>query len=66
MEWLKRIIKKLLKKDTIKLIEEPKNIKESENSRENFVLSLVQNADLECNDGNGYKINSNVRLKDMI
>lgn len=66
MEWLKRIIKKLLKKDTIKLIEEPKNIKESENSRENFVLSLVQNADLERNDGNGYKINSNVRLKDMI
>lgn len=66
MEWLKRIIKKLFKKDTIKLIEEPKNIKESENSRANFVLSLVQNADLERNDGNGYKINSNVRLKNMI
>lgn len=66
MEWLKRIIKKLFKKDTIKLIEEPKNIKRLENSRENFVLSLVQNADLEQNDGNGYKINSNVRLKDMI
>ncbi len=66
MEWLKRIIKKILKRDTIKLIEEPKNIKESENSRANFVLSLVQNADLERNDGNGYKINSNVRLKDMI
>ncbi|HJJ19370.1 MAG TPA: hypothetical protein OIM61_09055 [Clostridiaceae bacterium] len=66
MEWLKRIIKKILKRDTIKLIEEPKNIKESENSRANFILSLVQNADLERNDGNGYKINSNVRLKDMI
>lgn len=66
MEWLKRIIKKLLKKDTIKLIEEPKNIKESKNLRANFVLSLVQNADFERNDGNGYKINSNIRLKDMI
>lgn len=66
MEWLKRIIKKLFKKDTIKLIEEPKNIRRLENSRDNFLLSLVQNADLERNDGNGYKINSNVRLRDMI
>lgn len=66
MEWLKRIIKKILKRDTIKLIEEPKNIKESENSRDDFLLSLVKNADLERNDGNGYKINSNVRLRDMI
>jgi len=66
MEWLKRIIKRLFKKEKIKLIEEPKNIKKLGNTRENFVLSLVQNADLERDDGNGYKINSNVRLKDMI
>lgn len=66
MEWLKKIIRKLLKKDTIKLIEEPKNTKKLENSRADFVLGLVQNADLERNDGNGYKINSNVRLGDMI
>lgn len=66
MEWLKRIIKRLFKKEKIKLIEEPKNIKKLRNTRENFVLSLVQNADLERDDGNGYKINSNVRLKDMI
>ena len=66
MEWLKRIINKLFKKEKIKLIEEPKNIKKMGNTRENFVLNLVQNADLERNDGNGYKINSNVRLKDMI
>ena len=63
MEWLKRIIRRLLKKDTIKLIEEPKKIK---NSRADFVLGLVQNADLERNNGNGYKINSNIRLGDMI
>lgn len=66
MEWLKKIIRKLLKKDTIKLIEEPKNTKKLENSRADFVLGLVQNADLERNDGNGYKINSNLRLGDMI
>jgi len=66
MEWLKKIIRKLFKKDTIKLIEEPKNTKKLENSRADFVLGLVQNADLERNDGNGYKINSNLRLGDMI
>lgn len=66
MEWLKRIIRRLLKKDTIKLIEEPKKIKKIENARADFVLGLVQNADLERNDGNGYKINSNIRLGDMI
>lgn len=66
MEWLKKIIRKLLKKDTIKLIEAPTDIKKIENSRADFVLGLVQNADLERNDGNGYKINSNVKLGDMI
>lgn len=66
MEWLKNIIRKLLRKDTIKLIEAPTDIKKIENSRADFVLGLVQNADLERNDGNGYKINSNVRLGDMI
>lgn len=66
MDWIKRIINKFLKRDNIKLIEEPRESKEIKNAREDFVLSLVQNADLERNDGNGYKINSNVRLKDMI
>lgn len=66
MNWIKRILNKFLKKDNIKLIEEPRKSKEIKNSREDFALSLVQNADLERNDGNGYKINSNVSLKDMI
>lgn len=66
MNWIKRILNKFLKKDNIKLIEEPRKSKEIKNSREDFVLSLVQNADLERNDGNGYKINSNVSLKDII
>ena len=63
MNWIKRILNKFLKKDNIKLIEEPRKSKEIKNSREDFALSLVQNADLERNDGNGYKINSNVSLK---
>lgn len=66
MNWIKRILNKFLKKDNIKLIEEPRKSKEIKNLREDFALSLVQNADLERNDGNGYKINSNVSLKDMI
>lgn len=66
MEWFKRLIRKLLKKDTMKLIEAPKNINKLEDLHSKFVLELVQNADLERNDGNGYKIDSNIRLKDMI
>lgn len=66
MDWLKRIINKFKKKDNIKLIEAPRESKKIRNSREDFILGLIQNANLERNDGNGYKINSNVRLRDMI
>ena len=66
MNWLKRIINKFLKKDNIKLIEEPSESKKFRNSREDFILGLIQNADLERNDGNGYKINSNIKLREMI
>lgn len=66
MNWLKRIINKFLKKDNIKLIEAPSESKKFRNSREDFILGLIQNADLERNDGNGYKINSNTKLREMI
>ena len=66
MEWLKKIIRKLLKKDTMKLIEATSESKKTRNAREDFILGLIQNADLERNDGNGYKINSNIKLREMI
>ena len=66
MNWLKKIINKFLKKDNIKLIEASSELRKTRNSREDFILGLIQNADLERNDGNGYKINSNIKLREMI
>ena len=63
MEWLKKIIQKLLKKNEIKLIEQHKDIEKLKND---FILDLRQYADFECDDRNGYKIIQNIRLKDMI
>jgi len=64
MKWLKKIIRKLFKKNEIKLIEQPKEyIKECRN---NFKLQLKKEADLEKNDENGYKIIPDMNLKDMI
>lgn len=66
MNWLKKIINKFFKQDNIKLIEAPSGSRKTRNSREDFILGLIQNADLERNDGNGYKINSNIKLREMI
>lgn len=66
MKWLIKIIQKLFKKDKIKLIEEPKNIQKTKEQRNDFILDLVQNADSERDDRNGYKIIPNIQLKDML
>lgn len=66
MNWLKKLINKLLKKNNIKLLEPPKEQKKIENLREDFRMKLIQNTDLERNDGNGYKISPNIKLRDMI
>lgn len=66
MELLKRIFQKLFKKNEIKLIDKPKNIEKSEVTRNDFILSLRQDADLERDDRNGYRIIPNIKLKDMV
>lgn len=66
MKWIKRLLQKLFKKNQTKLIAEPKNIKQLDNTRNDFVFNLIRSADLERDDGNGYKIIPNTRLKDMI
>lgn len=66
MKWLIKIIQKLFKKDKIKLIEELKNIQKTKEQRNDFILDLVQNADSERDDKNGYKIIPNIQLKDML
>lgn len=64
MKWLKKIIRKLFKKNEIKLIEQPKEY--INECRNNFKLQLKKEADLERNDENGYKIIPDMNLKDMI
>ena len=66
MKWFIKIIKRLFKKNEIKLIEESKSVKDFKNSQNNFVFNLKRNADLERDDGNGYKIIPHINLKDMI
>lgn len=66
MEWLIKMIQRLFKKNKMKLIEEPKNIQKTKEQRNDFILDLVQNADSERDDRNGYKIIPNIQLKDML
>jgi len=63
MKWLKKIIQKLFKKEEIKLIEEHKELS---NARKDFRLHLIQTADLERDEGNGYKIIPPMKLKEML
>ncbi len=66
MGWLKRLFQKLFKKNEIKFIEESKNIKDLEGSHSDFIFNLKRSANLERDDGNGYKIIPYIKLKDMI
>lgn len=63
MFWFIRIIKKIFGKNMPLLIEESHDIIEKNNS---FKIALKKQADLEINEGNGYKILKNIRFKDMI
>ncbi len=66
MEWLRKIIQKLFRKNDVKLIEAPKKINTTENIKKDFLRDLRQQANSECDDGNGYKIIPILKLKDMI
>lgn len=66
MEWLRKIIQKLFRKNDVKLIETPKKINTTENIKKDFLRDLRQQANSECDDGNGYKIAPILKLKDMI
>lgn len=67
MGWLLELIKRLFNSKKTKLIEAPKDTFERrEKNRNDFVVMLKQNADLERNDGNGYRVIKNLSLKDMI
>lgn len=64
MEWIINLIKKIFKKNKIKLIEAPKE--EIKKEKADFLLEIKRTADLERNDQNGYKIIKKYSLKDMV
>lgn len=65
MEWLKNFFKRLFNRT--KLIEEPnRNTYKQDEDRNNFIHLIKRTADLECDDGNGYKIIKITDLKDMV
>lgn len=68
MDWLKKIMKKLFKKDIIKTIDVSNNKIEKSNNidsaNNDFNVELWKSANIEANDGNGYKIKPSIKLKD--
>jgi len=66
MNWIKELIEKLFFRNKIKMLEAPKIVDNIENNRNEFIMDLKRQADVEQDDGNGYKIIPNLRLEDMV
>ena len=66
MTWIKELIEKLFFRNKIKMLEAPKIVDNIENNRNEFIMDLKRQADVEQDDGNGYKIIPNLRLEDMV
>lgn len=64
MNWLKVLIKRIFIKNNIKQLDSPKNIEKDD--KIDFKIMLKQQANLEADDGNGYQIKPNIKLKDRI
>lgn len=66
MNWIKKLIERLFFKNKIKMIEAPKIFNNIQNNRNEFIFSIKRQADIEQDDGNGYRIIQNLRLEDMV
>lgn len=66
MNWIKDLIERLFLKNKIKMIEAPKIYNNIENNRNDFIVSIKRQVNIEQDDRNGYKIISNLRLEDMV
>lgn len=64
MNWLKALVRSLFIKKNIKQLDLPKDFEK--NDKNDFKIMLKQQANLEADDGNGYKIKTNIKLKDRI
>lgn len=66
MNWIKKLIERLFFKNKIKMIEAPKIFNNIQNNRNEFIFFIKRQADIEQDDGNGYRIIQNLRLEDMV
>lgn len=66
MNWIKELIERLFFRNKIKMIEAPKNVENIDYSRNDFIMNLKRQVEVEQDDGNGYKIITNLRLEDMV
>jgi hypothetical protein len=66
MELLKKVFKKIFKISEIKVIESPKIINDLQYTKNDFMIDLKQQSNLEYDNRNGYKIIPNLKLKDMV
>lgn len=65
IKWLRRIFEKIFSKK-IKMLEASKEKNFIDNKKNDFRISLKQEADPEQEDGSGYKIVKRLNLEDMI
>lgn len=66
MNWIKELIERLFFRNKIKMIEAPKMFNDIKDNRNEFIVALKRQADVEQDDRNGYKIIPNLRLEDMV
>ena len=65
MKWLINLINKLFKKNDIKMLNEPVDLKKN-NNRNNFRVSLWKEAHIDACDGNGYQIYETKKLEELL
>lgn len=66
IRWFKRIINNLFFRNKVKMLKAPKVFNAIQDDRNDFIVSLKKQADIEQDDGNGYRIIKNLRLEDMV
>lgn len=66
MTWFKKILEKIFIKKRTKLLMEAEVSTNFEDNKNDFLFNLKKEADVEQDDGNGYKIIRYIRLKDMV
>jgi len=66
MKWLRQLIEKIFCRNKIKLLSEPKQSINTKNVVNEFFIDIKRKAEVEQDDGNGYKIIQNIRLEDMV